>query len=106
MLSLVGIVRFPLLFFSLSFRVGLAYARLRWLVPCGILREVVAGVRSGSGRILSGSGFKGGFIGHRRVPFECQINGRCWSGGTGARLPFRWPGKETGKILLFTIPPS
>jgi hypothetical protein len=27
------------------------------------------------------------------------------SGGTGARLPFRWPGKETGKIVLFTMPP-
>jgi len=27
------------------------------------------------------------------------------SGGTGARLPFRWPGEETGKILLFTMPP-
>src|SRR6185312_9907745 len=61
--------------------------------------------RSGSGRILSGSGFKGGVIGHRRVPFECQINRCCWSGGTGARLPFRWPGEETGKILPFTIPP-
>jgi len=27
-------------------------------------------------------------------------------GGTGARLPFRWPGRETGKkSILFTVPP-
>lgn len=27
-------------------------------------------------------------------------------GGIGTRLPFRWPAEETGKILLFAIPPS
>jgi len=25
--------------------------------------------------------------------------------GTGARLPLRWPGGETGKTRLFTMPP-